>query len=447
VRRGLQDQEALRSKRLGRCIDRVHEAGDPIGMRIEQRRLGIDARPVDEPSSHSELRNVAAERLSQDASVLPAPDCTIALHYSIILAQWSECAEKRPLVQATRFTVVGVERFFPLGAAPRSDGLPGLSVFAAGPSGVVLSLSGYEPPTQTRAMITAYPADLYDSQRLLFDRTRLTRDADAIEVPQSFYERGWVVIDGVADHEHAVAVQESLIASIDPDRVPSHALFADRVQLGKADLIPVCDDVVATSYQVLHFDMGLPFVESPDQLLVTHVGIYLPASTTHRVTARTRLLQLGGILANVGLSPAAIETRIHDYSREHGDGWGDHNSLRLACFVRLVDALSDGPRLTDQIDKTVGQWFVDGRRLDDRAAHCEEATFLASHGIEIRGREHEIALQPGQLLFVDNTRVVHGRIGERRAKEVFNFMFGVPSIDEDDVTELRREICALMAGA
>ncbi|MEA2492185.1 MAG: hypothetical protein QOJ29_96 [Thermoleophilaceae bacterium] len=294
-------------------------------------------------------------------------------------------------------------------------------------------------------MITAYPADLYNSQRLLFDRTRLTRDADAIEVPQSFYDRGWAVIDGIVDHEHAVAVQESMIGSIDADRVPSHGLFSDRVQLGKADLIPVCDDVVATSYQVLHFDMGLPFVESPDQLLVTHVGIYLPASTAHRVTARTRLLELDGILSCTGLTADGIDMCVREYTRRHGDGWGDHNSLRLACFVRLVDALTREPQLTDEIDKTVGQWFVDGERLDAVAAHAEEAAFLARHGIDIRAREHEITLNPGQLLFVDNTRVVHGRIGERRAKEIFNFMFGVPSIDEDDVAELRRELCALMA--
>lgn len=295
-------------------------------------------------------------------------------------------------------------------------------------------------------MLTAYPPDIYNSQRLLFDQTRRASEADPIEVPEDFYERGWTIVDGVSDHEHAVSIQEQLIAGIDPERISLHDLFAERVQLGKADLIPVCDDVVATSYQVLHFDMGLPFAEGLQQLLVSHVGIYLPADTEHEVTARTRLLELNGILAETSLDVAEIEARVVEYTRRHGDGWEDHNTLRLACFVRLIDALAAEPELTEKIDKTVGQWFVEGQRLDSTTAHAEEADFYARHGLTVAAREHEVALDPGQLLFVDNTRVVHGRVGERRAREIFNFMFGVPSIGDAEVARLRRGVCELMAG-
>lgn len=295
-------------------------------------------------------------------------------------------------------------------------------------------------------MLTAYPPNMYNSQRLLFDQTRRACEVDPIDVPEDFYEHGWTIVDGVTDHEDAVAVQEQLIAGIDPTRVSLHDLFADRVQLGKADLIPVCDDVVATSYQVLHFDMGLPFAEGLDQLLVSHVGIYLPADTEHVVTARTRLLELDGILAATGLSPEAIEARILEYARRHGDGWEDHNTLRLACFVRVIDALAAAPELTSKIDKTVGQWFVEGQRLDSTDAHAQESEYYRRHGIDVASREHDVALEPGQLLFVDNTRVVHGRVGERRAREVFNFMFGMPSIVDSEVAALRHGVCELMAG-
>lgn len=295
-------------------------------------------------------------------------------------------------------------------------------------------------------MLTAYPPDIYNSQRLLFDQTRRACEADPIEVPEDFYEHGWTIVDGISDHEQAVSIQERLIAGIDPERVPLHDLFAERVQLGKADLIPVCEDVVATSYQVLHFDMGLPFAAGLDQLLVSHVGIYLPSDTEHEVTARTRLLELDGILAETGLDVAAIEARVTEYALRHGDGWEDHNTLRLACFVRLIDALAAEPELTEKIDKTVGQWFVDGQRLDSTTAHAQEVDFCARHGLTVTAREHEVALDPGQLLFVDNTRVVHGRVGERRAREIFNFMFGVPSIGDADVAQLRRGVCELMAG-
>lgn len=295
-------------------------------------------------------------------------------------------------------------------------------------------------------MLTAYPPDLFNSQRLLFDRTRRACHADPLDVPTEFYDRGWVVLDGIADHEHAVEVQEGLIAGIDPACVPVHSHFADRVQLGKADLIPVCDDVVATSFQVLHFDMGLPFAEGVEQLLISHVGIYLPADTEHTVTARTRLLELDGILTATGLDADEIEASVLEYARRHGDGWEDHNTRRLACFVRVIDALGPTHELTEKIDKTVGQWFGEGERLASTDAHAQESDYYRRHGIDVPACEHEVALQPGQLLFVDNTRVVHGRIGERRAREVFNFMFGVPSIDDSDVARLRRSVCELMAG-
>lgn len=294
-------------------------------------------------------------------------------------------------------------------------------------------------------MITAYPPDLFNSQRLLFEETRAVAEADRVDVPEELYENGWAVLDGIAGHDEAVARQESLIASLDQDRLPFQARFADRIRLGKADLIPVCDDVVSTSFQVLHFDMGMPFVEGREQMLVTHVGIYLPATTSHTVTARTRLLPLSGALADRRLRVDEIERLLVAYAKSHGDGWADCNTFRLACLVRIIDALAETPELADEIDKTVGQWFFEGHQLDARSAHAQELAYCARHGVDIGGREHEVALEPGQLLFVDNTRVVHGRVGKRRAREVFNFMFGVPSIDDADVALLRRHICEMLA--
>jgi hypothetical protein len=294
-------------------------------------------------------------------------------------------------------------------------------------------------------MLTVYPPDVYNTQRLLFDETRLACEAQPIEPPVEFYERGWTVLDGIVDRDHAVALQEGLIAGIDPSRVSAQELFSDRIQLGKADLIPVCDDVIATSYQVLHFDMGLPLAEGVSQLLVTHVGIYLPPDTRDAVTARTRLVELSGILAERTLTADAVEAQILEYARRHGDGWSDHNTHRLACFVRIIDALATSPELSEKIDKTVGQWFMDGTRLDPNDAHAEESAYYARHGICVADREHQVRLEPGQLLFIDNTRVVHGRIGHRRAKEIFNFMFGVPSIDDLDIAAVRHELSRLMS--
>lgn len=292
-----------------------------------------------------------------------------------------------------------------------------------------------------------YPADIFNNQRLLFDTTRLVREAGRIAVPAHYYRHGWAILDGlVANEFEAIKRQEDFINSLDGTRLPLHRRFHDRLQLAKADQIPVCDDVVASSFQILHFDMGHPFLESDNQLFVSHVGIYLPKATDHAVTARTRLVELDGLLGHLGLAAPEVAAKVMAYVREHGDGWTDHNTYRLACFARFIDALSPWHELEDQTDKTVGQWFQNEDRLDATGAHAREAAFYAKHGVDLGKLEHQVALEPGQLLILDNTRVVHGRIGTRRTKELFNFMFGIEAITREDIAAVREYISNLAAG-
>jgi hypothetical protein len=291
-----------------------------------------------------------------------------------------------------------------------------------------------------------YPASIFNTQKLLFDTTRPVSEAGTAALPQEYYQHGWIILDDVANEFAAIKRQEDFIASIDSTKVPLHRRFDNRIQLAKADQIPVCDDIVATSFQVLHFDMGHPFLESDGQLFVSHVGIYLPKTTKHAVTAQTRLVELDGIGRQWGLSPRQIEQNLTTYVRQYGDGWAGHNTYRLACFVRVLDALSSVPELQNDIDKTVGQWFKNDDRLDETSAYQQEAQFYAKHGIGLNAIEHRISLQPGQLLLLDNTRVIHGRIGKRRSKELFNFMWGVQAITLADITALRQAICQLVAG-
>ncbi len=292
-----------------------------------------------------------------------------------------------------------------------------------------------------------YSANIFNNQRLLFDTTHPVHEAGKTTVPEHYYTHGWAVLDEVIDDEfEAIQRQEDFINSIDGSKLPLHQRFRDRIQLAKADQIPVCDDIVATSFQVLHFDMGHPFLESEDQLFVSHVGIYLPKTTSHEITARTRLVELGALLKHLKLSPGAIEQKLIGYVRKYGDGWTGHNTYRLACFIRFLDALSAKPELQDQIDKTVGQWFENDDKVDETSAHEKELAFYAKHGIDLSKLEHQIELKPGQLLILDNTRVVHGRIGKRRTKELFNFMWGVEAPTADDITALRQYICRFVVG-
>src|SRR6185437_10837062 len=181
-------------------------------------------------------------------------------------------------------------------------------------------------------------------------------------------------------------------------------------------------------YQVLHFDMGHPFVENADPLVISHVGLYRSLQYRHifdTPTAETRIISLAGLtslLANI------VESRLAAYAGAHGDGWVGHNTGRIAAGVRLLDALSDSPRFQDERDKTVGQWFSNDQKVDSSTAFEHEAAFYAEHGIDLREREQRVALKAGQLLFLDNTRVLHGRMGKRSAKEVLNFMFGIEAL-------------------
>ncbi len=223
------------------------------------------------------------------------------------------------------------------------------------------------------------------------------------------------------------------------------ARFASRIQLAKADKIPVCDDIVATSFQVLHFDMGIPLVESENQMYITHVGLYLPPTTDHEITASTRIVELAGLLNTPNINPNLLENNLVEYVKNHGDGWENNNTLRLACFARFLDAALGTRELAAEIDKTVGQFFNTDKRLSGEEAYSQESLFYGNRGINIKAIERQIKLKPGQLLVIDNSRVIHGRIGQRKAKEVYNFMFGVQSISHDDIRALRRYTCNLIS--
>lgn len=247
-------------------------------------------------------------------------------------------------------------------------------------------------------------------------------------------------------HNPEAAVTASFICGIDRTRLPLHDRFIDRIKLAKADEIPVCDDVVASEFQILHFDMGMPLAEGKNQLLVTHVAIYLPAATTGRTSARTRLVELSGLLSHLNLSAQELEHRLVDYVGRYGDGWGGINTRRLACFARLLDAVTGGMEVADETDRTVGQWFRSDAHLSSEVAHQLEMSFFARKGIDLGRAEVDVRLKPGDLLLLDNTRVIHGRVGRRRAREVCNFMFGVPHANAVDIAALRRFLTNTMVG-
>ena len=301
---------------------------------------------------------------------------------------------------------------------------------------------GQEHPSGADARTDQLPPSVaLDSQSLLFGNYTELFDLPSIEISDDYYERGYATVPDIPDSETAAVVAAQLIAGLDTARLPELQRFAGKIDLAKADHIPVCDDIVGTEFQILHFDMGLPAAPlEDDSMWITHVGIYLPKSTEHPVAARSRLLPLTGLLAHAGLSASAMEEALLSYAQQCGDGWGKVNTGRLACFARVLDAVRGTRELAHEIDKPVGQWFRSDQRLDSASAYELEREYYASKGIDLTASEIQVALQPGELLLLDNARVVHGRIGHRREREIANFMFGVQNVTPADVAELRRTV-------
>src|SRR5579862_8971118 len=107
----------------------------------------------------------------------------------------------------------------------------------------------------------------FNEQKLLFDDSnniKLAKNRN-FALPESFYQNGYGIVEKVKDPQEAYATLEQVISHINAQRLPLFSHFASHIQLAKADLIPVCDDVVESSFQVLHLDMGQPIISKKPQ--------------------------------------------------------------------------------------------------------------------------------------------------------------------------------------
>lgn len=288
------------------------------------------------------------------------------------------------------------------------------------------------------------------SQKLLFDETPVIREAADrdFEIPASLYQRGFALFHHVDTPTHAREIVSSVLAHLDPARWPLLSNFRNRMQLAKIDRIPVCDDIVARSYQALHYDMGIPLVSDAKQTVYLFVALYCPRDSVPG-KACTRVVFVPELLGQRKWDHAsAIESRILTYTRKHGDGWFSPqrtNTLRLACFARVLDAVTQRYELTHFVDKTTGDWFSDEPTQDGLTSLEREAAFFRRCGLDLWKAETRVRLAPGDLLLVDNVRAVHGRIGWRRRAEIYQMLFGVPSASPQDIDALRNTVVSCFA--
>jgi hypothetical protein len=264
-------------------------------------------------------------------------------------------------------------------------------------------------------------------QNLLFGELPRVADADARNAEsRAFDERGFAVVQNVVDVNEACAAVERLFGSIDAARVPPHAAWRGTMQLAQVDLMPVCREIVPRTFEILHFAMGQPLLPNGQQPVYPVLALFLPHGSAQS-TAETRIVPVPRLLAQKTFGArSVVQERLIHYVSRFGDGWVDPhavNTFRLACFARVLDAVTGRHELTGWIDSTDGEW-LGGTEGDSETA---EAAYYRACGLDLRAVEERIRLGAGELLVIDNIRCVHGRIGPRAPREIYQLLYGVKS--------------------
>lgn len=285
-------------------------------------------------------------------------------------------------------------------------------------------------------------------QHLLFDQPRI-KNQGTVVVPDPFYNAGYFTVQNLGDDSSAQAYLDALVRSIDGQRAPLLATTLPRTVLAKKDAIPVCQDIVQTGFQALHYDMGMPFMASKPQPLYTISALYRPMDSAPNPLAKTRLVFLPKLLHQFKMgNRKQIEQQLLSYVRDHGDGWlkpKPHNTHRLAIFARVLDAVSGQNRLSDKIDTMIGQCFDYDHDPDGLNGLAQEQAFFSALGLDLAKAEEHLVLAPGEMLVFDNMRCVHGRIGRRRQRELINFLYGVKEASETEIENYRNWLYELLA--
>lgn len=245
----------------------------------------------------------------------------------------------------------------------------------------------------------------------------------------------------------------TVISHVDEPNVPDEALrhvvkmgktdrlvqkFGGPVQCLRRSKIPAAD-VEPSSFQSLHFDGGQPLFPRSIETLYLYTALYCPRSTANP-RALTRLASIKCLLTrlSVGNKGLTIE-RLRAYGASHGSGWdweGDSGN-RISCFARVLDALTEVPRLTNFRQTPASEWYSASIAGNEFRTRSDEAEFYRSLGIRLEELEVEVVLRPGDLLILNNMKLVHGRCGKRRGEELHQLLYGVQDVPAETASAFR----------
>jgi hypothetical protein len=289
-----------------------------------------------------------------------------------------------------------------------------------------------------------------DRQRLLFDVSPAAERFDhgsAGSIAAGLSDQGFFVCREIPTVQQAFTLAMSAIAELGKQE-PYSSLGFKEFRLAKADRIPVCDRVKIAQFQCLHFDYGLPVLPWGQQALYGVVALYKPPGS-ERSSAETRIVHLNALKkATHLLTQEEIGRRLREYVTTHGDGWRQPelaNTGRISILLRFLDAVFGRREFASLIESDSANFLSDA--IPDSGAGTagleQERTLLQEFGIDLDAVEERVCLEPGDMLLFDNIATVHGRVGRRQPRELWQMLFGLPNLTPAAVDRAVGIVCTL----
>ena len=283
----------------------------------------------------------------------------------------------------------------------------------------------------------------YTEQSLIFNQSPLIASINTFhktKEKEDFSQNGYLYLKEFSDLNSVQEYLFDFVAGLNGQMGDKFSLFENRLQLAKTDRIPspYCQDAVAISQVSFHFDMGLPVIATHDyENVYLLTCLYFPMNESPSAT-RTRLFDTKGLLKNFNLDLSEIEKNLVEYVMQYGDGDERFKSGRLASLGRVLEAsLNCSPQLLHMRNHRIADWFNKNKFGKRQEGLEEEEKYFNLKGINLSDFEKNIHLSPGDLLVIDNTRMAHGRIGTRKAGEIYQLMYGVQGVNPSEIDQLR----------
>lgn len=296
----------------------------------------------------------------------------------------------------------------------------------------------------SREVFLQNPFNHFDHQRTLFEFGSPARNHDGrgyTAVADRFRARGYALCGDVQGVQHAYAVTMELLSYLGGIEPYASLRFGDFL-IAKADQIPVGERFVLGDFQCLHFDYGLPILPQADQAVYGVTALFMPRAAKSSGTI-TRMLPLNGISGTfLSVGSSALSAQLRRYASQNGDGWRQPtfvNTGRISIFLRFLDAMSPSAKFSQYIDVDSATFIHKcGPVCDSTASQWQRERELLRQdfGVDVTRAEQHIVLNPGDLLIFDNLRNVHGRLGRRASREVWQLLFGLPNTPPELIDHL-----------